>query len=701
MSYNSIIEYTGNGSTKDFTISFGYLSPTDVNVYVDDIQMVSTVDYTIDSTTNKISFITAPTNGSDISIQRNTPTTDATVVFQDGSQVTASELNDNTTQTLYSVQELKDQYGVVDWDPTLSPVDATVNLMSDLRSLLIPTTTAFVLVKGRTTQGDSGAGLFRYDPNLVSTVDDGIIIKPTLKGNTDAGRWVRVTETSKYNVKWFGATGNGTTDDSAAIMRAFVAIQTTVDVYPDIAGVLYFPKGRYLCAPNTLDFKSSFGLTLEGEGGKNIRNFTAASSAIVISAGTSPSVNDVGISLTNSTPDFTRDVYFKDISIEYKSGFLGDLLKGNISGVFGYHSSFVSEGYNVLTANSLIRFYEGHQYRFTSCSLDGAKYGIFVDNITAVNGNAWSFVGCDFFDFSDSHVYSPGSSNIAMSFVGCAFDPILGGGVNGYKGSTYALSFNGCSFAGSDNTKSPTDSWINITGGSCDVTGCYFWGADADAIKATGGILSTRGNVFNTGRSIDISGPAVAFTGGGNRHNHTGSGASDVAIKISDAYVMAVDYGGDFFDYASTPYANSYSVTDAAGSGGEIRYNVSGDSSTNKVKVGSNGTIAIRGLNSKTNTVTGNLSLSSSQTGQTFLVTAAADIILPASTDNGGNQRFLIMKQTTATVRVLAGDSTSILGTIYGDTLTNSTNTYGVVEIIATSSTNYIYKSLAGTWTLS
>ena len=57
----------------------------------------------------------------------------------------------------------------------------------------------------------------------------------------NSNKWVRVTEGGVLNVKWFGATGNGTTDDYWAIQRAI-----DYSVYEDTTiKKVFLPSGNY------------------------------------------------------------------------------------------------------------------------------------------------------------------------------------------------------------------------------------------------------------------------------------------------------------------------------------------------------------------------------------------------------------------------------------------------------------------------
>jgi len=62
-----------------------------------------------------------------------------------------------------------------------------------------------------------------------------------------------------FNVKEYGAKGDGTTDDTAAIQAALDAIRTGA-----VGGRLYFPKGTYMASALTYNFKLSAGVFAPG-----------------------------------------------------------------------------------------------------------------------------------------------------------------------------------------------------------------------------------------------------------------------------------------------------------------------------------------------------------------------------------------------------------------------------------------------------
>lgn len=118
-----------------------------------------------------------------------------------------------------------------------------------------------VYLVGRSKVGDGGGGNFRWlsgdqgaNPLVIADILEGIFIKPASPGDGSRGVWVRQYSGS-IDVKWFGATGNGKSDDRSAV-------QAAVDFSIASTGTLYIPSGKYrLTAPVIVD---SIGIKIIG-----------------------------------------------------------------------------------------------------------------------------------------------------------------------------------------------------------------------------------------------------------------------------------------------------------------------------------------------------------------------------------------------------------------------------------------------------
>lgn len=87
---------------------------------------------------------------------------------------------------------------------------------------------------------DAGqSGFFQYDPEDTASPDN----TGTILVSESGKRWKRMDYSGRYNIKWFGAKGDGETDDTEAIQAAINA------AFRDGGGTVYFPKGTFIVSP--------------------------------------------------------------------------------------------------------------------------------------------------------------------------------------------------------------------------------------------------------------------------------------------------------------------------------------------------------------------------------------------------------------------------------------------------------------------
>jgi len=188
---------TGNGSQVDFSFTFPYLATTHIKAYLNGVQ---TTAFTFFSS-NVLRLTTAPAAGTNILITRETPVDTLSAVIQTGGPLPVAGLNNNFLQNLYYSQET--QYDAAN--------QSTAGLQAQITAATNTANTALTVANTNTTFTQTGVGA--------------------------VGRTVTSKLAERVSVKDFGATGDGTTDDSAAIQAAINA------VFP--RGTIYFPEGIY------------------------------------------------------------------------------------------------------------------------------------------------------------------------------------------------------------------------------------------------------------------------------------------------------------------------------------------------------------------------------------------------------------------------------------------------------------------------
>lgn len=125
----SQVTYTGNGTNTVFALPFNYLQQSDILVFVGGVQN-NTFTFTDSS---HIQISPAPANGATVSISRSTAITFPDVNFADGSTLRAGDLNTNTQQVLYGLQEVNDLVGLSRVQAGTLPVVTSANSNSILQ----------------------------------------------------------------------------------------------------------------------------------------------------------------------------------------------------------------------------------------------------------------------------------------------------------------------------------------------------------------------------------------------------------------------------------------------------------------------------------------------------------------------------------------------------------------------------------------
>ena len=121
----SYYTYTGNGSTTQFPVAFGYIRREHVLATVAGASATFTF---VNSTT--IQMDATPANGAVVRVYRQTPLTAPLVDFADGATLVAADLDTNALQSIYTQQELDDSIveGLADVIPNGDKGDITTSV---------------------------------------------------------------------------------------------------------------------------------------------------------------------------------------------------------------------------------------------------------------------------------------------------------------------------------------------------------------------------------------------------------------------------------------------------------------------------------------------------------------------------------------------------------------------------------------------
>jgi len=131
---NTFTNHTGNGTEVNFSISFTYISKTDIDVTVGGVLKTQGTHYTVNGQQITFTSGNTPANGAAIKIQRDTNISVKTVDFQDGSVLTEADLDSNTNQTLFAQQEITDKLAGIEEGATADQTAAEIRTLTESAS---------------------------------------------------------------------------------------------------------------------------------------------------------------------------------------------------------------------------------------------------------------------------------------------------------------------------------------------------------------------------------------------------------------------------------------------------------------------------------------------------------------------------------------------------------------------------------------
>jgi len=273
-----------------------------------------------------------------------------------------------------------------------------------------------------------------------------------------------------YNVKQFGAKGDGSTDDTAAIQRAIDAAQAD---HP-LSVTVYFPAGIYIIN-NSLVVTDAAGICIRGENGAEFNSGIASYAH--------GSIIKQGASWPGTTTGSLKFVTTAANSTAWKGGIWVEGLVfwcgANVEG--GGHGIHVVGSTNA--GNSMVRF--------VNVTVRNGNKGIFFDDSTAtgwqevyvqnckLEENIWGFYGNATINITVFRDSSIRQNALSLGSSGTLSTPTGGGILMG--GSTTVL-VEGCDLEG--NQCSIKVNAVNVTISSCYFEACIDTAIVLNACKA-------------------------------------------------------------------------------------------------------------------------------------------------------------------------------------------------------------------------
>ena len=503
---------TGGGSSGDVTLNVGAGALIDVTADAIDVDLSELTTSTSDADGDFFAVIDSANAQKKLTKANiNISGFNNDSGFIDGSSLNASNLSSGTVPDARFPATL----------PAISGANLTNLDASDLATGLVPT--------ARLGTGTASSTTFLAGDQTYKTI-----------------------EKLAVNVKDFGATGDGTTDDRAAIQSAINSISS---------GVVFFPTGDYLIGNNgsgvgltlvpgvsLISFEGSSVKLLAGDNSINLLSYTNPSSTTAVSNFIISGINLNNNSKTSVTAinidgnvSSARCSYIAisdmqiigtfDFAIKLRfcaNTFISNVFISQTDTGVSLDNCADSDIVNVKVQNGSAfgfrviggagAFDEGT--RLSNCSTNGQEYGLIINGAdwgicsgcsftTAPSGplNAlgtcvhWKFTGCEFATAGASPA-APGVSIDTTCkdfiFTGCVFSLNTFGAV--LRGSLHIV--NGCSFEAGSNVDLYLDatSQVVVSGNIFSSTGSTFSVLEAGAADYTNAV----GNISNG--TITLSG---------------------------------------------------------------------------------------------------------------------------------------------------------------------------------------------------
>lgn len=282
-----------------------------------------------------------------------------------------------------------------------------------------------------------------------------------------------VPSSRKFDVKTYGAVGDGSTDDTAAIQAALAAI-------PSTGGVLYFPSGKYKYTGSTLTLSNP--ITVEGEGG-----------GVYDTAGWPPVAGQYSTAISTIIFDsstislFTVEAFgctFKNIAL-YNSSVATPVSGAGITvsdgGTFNNYTDITVSGFYIG-----IDVQQGSVERFDNCTfLRPVLYGLKLRNILHPDGGDHCISNCAFYNGWDR------SGSAAIRIESGGGPKIINCKINSLGAAPFIFT-NGIDLALGN----------SIATGDLLIANCSIENYSGTGIKGTTGTSSTWNNTLITGNQL-------------------------------------------------------------------------------------------------------------------------------------------------------------------------------------------------------
>lgn len=323
-----------------------------------------------------------------------------------------------------------------------------------------------------------------------------------------------------FNVQDFGAVGDLTTDDTAAIQRAIDAIKASVDAVSVSNGgqTLYFPRGYYKVT-SSLNMQGFTQVRIVGESGRGtwfapdsnpptaIAFYGTGSGVAVDLRGSHGCVWD-GVSVIGRNASFTGTLLSFDSLVNGGNIFGHRVQNCTLYCIESATSALLSLAGNIMFSADNINFGKSG-----TCQIRG-----FSTTAPSTFSNANAFRSCSFIG---ARTYSILNAGPMTTYLDCTFEPSTSHitapimwNATGSGGPNNVNTFLGCSFW--DNTGAGAWFESSVATNVMSLTGCQINVGTSPCFKlANHNQLTIIGCQFNgVGGAVNVFDPALTITGG-------------------------------------------------------------------------------------------------------------------------------------------------------------------------------------------
>ncbi len=285
---------------------------------------------------------------------------------------------------------LENSAGALQWqrDNIGAAAGAQVSTLADLRNSTGGAEGEVIRMLGYAANGDGGGGEWFWSASSTAADNTGTIVDPSAAGD---GRWLRLFS-GPVNVKWFGAKGDGTTDDTSAFHAAIAVVAVNGGGQVDVP----FGRGERYAVNLTIADKRGIHLSGTSLVKQNTRTTTFTLTDCLVAFDIAKPIITIGDDIGTNGDNQTSGIILSNIAFSGQgTAALGLRLKGGAYRNFYNNLSFIGFTVAAISAAPAVgktvfyQYFSGIGIHCTTVgslgiSVDGSATGTSSTNVTSL-----------------------------------------------------------------------------------------------------------------------------------------------------------------------------------------------------------------------------------------------------------------------------------------------------------------------------